>query len=318
MAIGSISPPREPEVQPLSPEQLFPSTARAGVGNPASTDPLRGEKNQHFVPRDNIKRPPGDVRSAEQIINDNPILKDLDTQKGIRRDLVYKIGDQTFVIKPQQEKNIYIEMAYEKLGDWSAKNPDPESRADAAYNAARVLNWIDSSLTATGQSRGNAANNGVLEGFTSSGYALDGTPARLWQEFAEEGYGALPLNQRLAQREEGPLTEGPHPSWSDRNLIGKVEKYFREFAAGADDEYVNFHELHEAAGLVPSTRTFSAEAQEVALELLARPELLLNLDIGIYDGRPGRKDGRFDMDNIVYIYNRASNLSPLYGATSVS
>ena len=315
MAIGNVGPPREPAKQAPSLEEFWPSTSRAGVSHPDSAGPLRGESNQHFVPRENIKRPPGDIRSAEQIINDNPILKDLDNQKGISRDLMYKVNGQTFVKKPQQEKNIYFEMAYKKLGDWSPNNPDPESRADAAYNAARVLNWIDSSLTATGQSRGNAANNGVLEGFTSSGYALDGTPARMWQEFAEEGYGALPYNQRLAQREEGPLTEGPHPSWSDREVIDKVAKHFREFAAGADDRFVNFHELNEAAGLVPSTRTFSAQAQEVALELLARPELLLNLDIGIGDNGPGKKDGRFDMENIVYIYNRASNVSPLYGAT---
>lgn len=140
---------------------------------PLSATPT-GEKNQHYVPQENVKRPPGDRRSAEQIIDDNPILKNLGFQKDINRKL-----------------------AYERLGDWTNNNPDPEARADAAYNAARVLNWIDTSLTASGKSRENQADNGDLEGITRSGDARRGTPAGMWKDFTEQGYSALRSDHRL-------------------------------------------------------------------------------------------------------------------------
>ena len=119
-------------------------------------------------------RPPGDNRTAEQIINDNPILKKLGHQKDINRSLAYKL-----------------------LGDWTSNNKDPDARADAAFNAARVLNYIDSSLSADGEHRGKAHGNGDLEGITRSGDARHGTPAGMWKDFTEQGYLALREHHRL-------------------------------------------------------------------------------------------------------------------------
>ena len=119
-------------------------------------------------------RPPGDNRTAEQIINDNPILKNLGHQKDINRSLAYKL-----------------------LGDWTSNNKDPEARADAAFNAARVLNYIDTSLSADGEHRGKAHGNGDLEGITRSGDARHGTPAGMWKDFTEQGYSALREHHRL-------------------------------------------------------------------------------------------------------------------------
>ncbi|AZE53388.1 hypothetical protein C4K03_1217 [Pseudomonas synxantha] len=119
-------------------------------------------------------RPPGDNRTAEQIINDNPILKNLGHQKDINRPLAYK-----------------------RLGDWTSNNKDPEARADAAFNAARVLNYIDTSLSADGKHRGKAHGNGDLEGITRSGDARHGTPAGMWKDFTEQGYSALREHHRL-------------------------------------------------------------------------------------------------------------------------
>lgn len=119
-------------------------------------------------------RPAGDHRSADRIIDDNPILKRLGHQKDINRHL-----------------------AYERLGDWTTGNPDPDARADAAFNAARVLNYIDSSLSASGEDRQQASGNGDLEGITSSGDARHGTPAGMWKDFTEQGYGALRADHRL-------------------------------------------------------------------------------------------------------------------------
>ena len=119
-------------------------------------------------------RPPGDNRTAEQIINDNPILKKLGHQKDINRSLAYKL-----------------------LGDWTSNNKDPDARADAAFNAARVLNYIDTSLSADGEHRGKAHGNGDLEGITRSGDARHGTPAGMWKDFTEQGYLALHEHHRL-------------------------------------------------------------------------------------------------------------------------
>lgn len=119
-------------------------------------------------------RPPGDNRTAEQIINDNPILKKLGHQKDINRSLAYKL-----------------------LGDWTSNNKDPDARADAAFNAARVLNYIDTSLSADGEHRGKAHGNGDLEGVTRSGDARHGTPAGMWKDFTEQGYLALHEHHRL-------------------------------------------------------------------------------------------------------------------------
>ncbi|OPB33651.1 hypothetical protein [Pseudomonas fluorescens] len=119
-------------------------------------------------------RPSGDNRIAEQIINDNPILKNLGHQKDINRPLAYKL-----------------------LGDWTSNNKAPEARADAAFNAARVLNYIDTSLSADGEHRGKAHGNGDLEGITRSGDARRGTPAGMWKDFTEQGYYALRDDHRL-------------------------------------------------------------------------------------------------------------------------
>lgn len=119
-------------------------------------------------------RPPGDTRTAEQIIEDNPILKNLGHQKDINR-----------------------KSAYLMVGDWTSNNKDPQARADAAFNAARVLNYIDTSLSANGEHRGKAHDNGDLEGITSSGDARRGTPAGMWKDFTEQGYTALRDDHRL-------------------------------------------------------------------------------------------------------------------------
>lgn len=168
-------------VRPLL-EQLL-SPAKVTVARSASTVAITGEKALGSVPTQNVRRPANDRRSAEQIILDNPILKNLPTLK-----------------------HASLEQAYARLGDWSANNLDPVSRADAAYNAARALNWIDTSLTNMGNSRGDYAGNGVLEGFTPDGFALYGTPAGLWEDFILYGYHILRADHRLEFTKDANVT----------------------------------------------------------------------------------------------------------------
>ncbi|WP_338476566.1 hypothetical protein [Pseudomonas khavaziana] len=125
-------------------------------------------------------RPPGDKRTAEEIIKDNPILANL-----------------------KRVKDANFSLAFELVGDWTEDNKDPDARADAAFNAARVLNYIDTSLSAEGKYRGDVHGNGVLEGFTSSGDARRGTPAGMWKDFTEQGYTALRDDHRLDSTQDG-------------------------------------------------------------------------------------------------------------------
>lgn len=106
------------------------------------------------------------------------------------------------------------------------------------------------------------------------------------------------------------IIAGDFKSLSDGSLLGQVRVYFREFAEGANDEYVNFNELREAAREIRSTRDFSYNATAVAKELLNRPYLLRHLDI-----TPGaflhttKPDDRFNLSDITYA-RMATSYSP--------
>ncbi|WP_248134402.1 hypothetical protein [Pseudomonas sp. W2Jun17] len=159
------------------------------------------ERNVSRKPEISTGRPPGDTRTADEIINDNPILKNLGHQKDINRPLAYKL-----------------------LGDWTSNNKDPESRADAAFNAARVLNYIDTSLSTTGEHRGKAHDNGDLEGITRSGDARHGTPAGMWKDFTEQGYSALRHHHRLDSTNDRHVTQGGANKDNLQHVSGKIGK----------------------------------------------------------------------------------------------
>lgn len=106
-----------------------------------------------------------DTRSADDIINDNPVLKDLGNQKDIKQDDLKK-----------------------RFGDCTADNKDPASRADAAYNMAKVLNSIDGMDTKNGKSR---TGDGDMQGITKDSDARHGTEAGVLKDVAEQGLGML-------------------------------------------------------------------------------------------------------------------------------
>jgi hypothetical protein len=175
------------------------ASAESAGGNPATSNAAapaqvaaakteapaaNSEKDTSTKPTEATGRPKGDTRSADEIIAANPILANLGDQKDINR-----------------------EGAYKQVGDWTANNKDPEARADAAYNAARVLNYIDASHGAKGGDRGEMATNGDLEGITKSGDARHGTPAGNWKDFTEQGYGALKDDHRLDKTNDTHVTE---------------------------------------------------------------------------------------------------------------
>ncbi len=129
----------------------FAAMPTGGMGRAPA---VKSEQDNATRPTEASGRPPGDNRSADEIIEDNPILKNLGHQKDINRSTLYEV-----------------------FGDWTENNTDADSRADAAYNASKYLNYVDNLHAANGKSRGDAAGNGDFEGITKDGDARSGTPA---------------------------------------------------------------------------------------------------------------------------------------------
>lgn len=137
---------------------------------------VRSEKDTSVRPtEENLTgRPPGDNRSAEQIIDDNPVLKNLGNQKDIKRDQLK-----------------------ERFGDWTDANKDPKSRADAAWNMACVLNNVKGLNARDGSERTEISANEKIEGITKDGDARHGTEAGVLKDIAEQGLKMLPDNRQL-------------------------------------------------------------------------------------------------------------------------
>ncbi|WP_230684396.1 hypothetical protein [Burkholderia cepacia] len=110
------------------------------------------------VPNDQTKRPPGDNRTAQQIIDDNPLLKNLGNQSGVKDNLNKFVGG-----------NMYN---------------DP----DQAFKAAALLTNIKSSANRNGDARdASQVGNGKIDGFTKDGDARHGTEAGLLQDVVGGG-----------------------------------------------------------------------------------------------------------------------------------
>lgn len=153
----------------------------------------------------------------------------------------------------------------------------------------------------------------------ASGYRLDGQPATqkevdLANELLERGGLFKELDQSSMGVMDGAFSRGnlqfssdKYRNMSDQDLLQGVKDNFRQFTAGANDKYVSVNELKEAAGQVSSNRTFSSQAQQLAAELLRRPGLLRDLDIGIKveSGKPGAEDQRFDIDNLNHMLGKS-------------
>ena len=106
------------------------------------------------------ERPEGDERSAQDIIDDSPLLRNLGNQSGVK------------------------DMLKERVGDF-------ETDADAAYRAMQVLEHIET-LDGSGERiAGKDVANGRVDGFTKGGDAKNGTEAGRLQDFGKYGFTHL-------------------------------------------------------------------------------------------------------------------------------
>ncbi len=106
------------------------------------------------------ERPDKDRRSAQDILNNTPALKDIDGKKDVERLLMDQVGDY-------------------------------KHDADAAYRASQVLEHVQR-LDGDGKAIvGEDAGNGKIDGFTSSNEAKHGTEAGRLQDFGKDGFDSL-------------------------------------------------------------------------------------------------------------------------------
>ncbi|WP_242487086.1 hypothetical protein [Pseudomonas sp. TH32] len=147
------------------------------ISPPAGLTPLPGPPNYMTAAEQNqvremtgpIGRPAGDHRSAERIIEQSSVLS-------------HFLGGHDHLAVGDDLKR--------QVGDWTEANPDPDSRADAAYNLDKVLRFIDN----LDDRKLNASHtrNGVVDGFSDSGYSTqDNSEGRLLSEFSNKGYTVL-------------------------------------------------------------------------------------------------------------------------------
>lgn len=133
----------------------------------------QAEPESSGIPSANDKRPAGDKRSAAQIVDDSPALKNLGRQKDIKFDQLCK---QTGI-------------------DPKLDLKDAKQNPDAVFRLAKVLEFIDSAKASNGGDRDSKVKNGQgdgnIEGITKSGDARHGTEAGMVKDFAEQGYSFL-------------------------------------------------------------------------------------------------------------------------------
>lgn len=150
-----------------------------------------------------------------------------------------------------------------------------------------------------------------INGFNIAGLRVTPEIEKLAEQLLTNGEEFFPggeNNNPVIRWDDLCIKAGEYGLISDHALIEQVDKYFDEYGGG--DEYVNFNELREAAGFRKTSKTFSAEARDVAREILSREHLLKRLDIGVgFLGMNGLKDDRFDRANIRHTLKTASNKS---------
>lgn len=106
------------------------------------------------------ERPEGDKRSAEDIIDDSELLKNLGNQSNVKDKLKDRVGDF-------------------------------DKDADAAYRAVQVLEHVVTFDEDGKRLAGKDVTNDRIDGFTSSGDAKNGTEAGRLQDFGKYGFTNL-------------------------------------------------------------------------------------------------------------------------------
>ncbi len=144
--------------------------------------------------------PKDDKRSAEEIIDANPLLKNLGNQSGVK------------------------DMLKERVGDF-------EKDANAAFRAAQVLDRVTLYNEKGEAQSGGQVFNSSIDGFTKGAEAKHGTEAGRLQDFGKLGFAALP---ELKKSEE----IGSYKDFLKANPdADEASKQIARYAAIIDENY---------------------------------------------------------------------------------
>ena len=217
----------------------------ASVVGGAAYSLLHGPDGSGSMPQPTNTRPPGDTRSADEIVAANPTLANL--------------GNQDHVMDNLKKQ----------CGDWTDPSLTPDQRADAAYRASEVINYIKSSTASDGSARSSSVtDDGKIDGFTHDGDARHGTEAGALKDFGEQGYGALSQNHALDKtsdthvRKDG--TTMSNAQWIGDNILkggAAVLHVMSQFASIVGDMHIPG--ISEAAKLASVTEEAGSQGMTI-------------------------------------------------------
>lgn len=158
---GAPPAPAAPENADAPPSPAPLSASPAPPAAPSASDGTR-------IPQPSDTRPAGDTRTAQNIVDSNPTLKNLGNQSG------------------------NLDKLKKQCGDWTDTGKTPSERADAAYRASAVVSFCMTAKASDGSERSSTVTGSDrMPGYTKSGDVRSGTPAALLQDFGKYGYGNL-------------------------------------------------------------------------------------------------------------------------------
>ncbi|RZS79877.1 type III secretion system (T3SS) translocator HrpF [Phyllobacterium myrsinacearum] len=143
--------------------------------------------------------PESDKRSAKDIINDNPVLKNLGNQSNIK------------------------DMLKEQVGDF-------ENDANAAYRASQVIDRVVMYNEKGEVLSGTDVSNTSIDGFTKGGEAKHGTEAGRLQDFGKYGFSSLPKINKTE--------DSSYKDFIDKNKSAdETSKIFAKYASLINQNY---------------------------------------------------------------------------------
>ncbi|MGZ9706918.1 type III effector HrpK domain-containing protein [Pseudomonas sp. GNP013] len=211
--------------------------------------------------------PEGDKRSAQDIIDENPLLKDLGNQSGMKDALKEQVGDF-------------------------------DRDANAAFRAIQVIDRVVGYDENGKALAGDDVANSSVDGFTSSGEARHGTEAGRLQDFGKYGFESLakPVGNDEAGSYKDFLKSHPDADAGSRQIAqyGAIldTRYDSIRGKSGADGAVTEHNIKDYLKQNPQ---LSKEEKE-ALNFFAQPGVLRKLDTASNsigeksDGKISRED----------------------------
>lgn len=218
---------------------------------------------------------------------------------------------------PRYDDRAYVQPQPPFAGVYSSQDGGPGSKPYAGEGKEDFSNKILSHFSSLEDPNQPGAITDRSLNAVAAGRRLDGQPATqdemdIAKELLSRGGLFKELDQGKTGKLDGSFTRDDlgyvsenAVEMSQLEILQNIKKHFSAYGDG--DDYVNLNEMKEAAGLVPSEKTFTPEQRITAIKFLQDKELRDETDVGVDDkGGAGYKDGRFDMDNVNHMIKKKS------------